>query len=71
MAPRKSLQTILVPKNRFSEKEAISWINSRRYKDNRKDETVAHYRFHQKEPTKKREYETVLLPNWVLLVYTK
>lgn len=72
--PRKKkgvIQTVLVPKNRFTKEQAIQWIESHGYKNKKIDETKAYYRFRQQEPNKKGVYYTVFLPNWVHLVYSK
>lgn len=73
MAPAKKkknvLQTVLVPKNRFNKESAIKWILDHKYKNNGIDETEHYYRFRQAEPNKKKKYYTVVLPNWVHLVY--
>lgn len=65
------LQTVLVPKSRFNEQQAIRWIESHGYKNNGIDDAGRYYRFRQAPPSKKKEYYTVLLPNFVHLVYTR
>lgn len=70
-AKKGKLQTVLVPKSRYTEEQAVKWIKLQGYKNNGIDETREYYRFRQKPPNNKKEYYTVLLPNFVHLVYTK
>jgi hypothetical protein len=63
------LQTILVPKSNYTEKEAIKWIEQNKYKLLKIDETTNFYRFRQTIPGKNVKYYTKTLPNGIKLVF--
>jgi len=62
------LQTILVPKAKFSAAEAIDWVRDHQYHHHKLDITDRFFRFRQHAPEHGRYY-TVTLKNGVELVY--
>jgi len=62
------LQTILLPKSKFSLPDAIRWIISHRYIADKVDVTDRFYRFRQMTPLPGGIYRTRTLPNGVQLV---
>jgi len=68
---RKSIiQTVLVPKSKFTSKEASEWIRKHKYIHKKIDSTGHYYRFRQTKPNGKRsDFYTVPLNNGVKLVY--
>jgi hypothetical protein len=62
------LQTILVPKSKFSLPDAIHWVRTHRFIADKVDTTDRFYRFRQMTPYPGGEYRTKTLPNGVELV---
>lgn len=63
------LQTVLVPKDRFTLPNAIKWVGLNGYKIKKVDETRNFYRFRQTEPLSDVKYFSKVLPNGVELVF--
>ena len=62
------LQTILIPKSKFTYNEAIKFLEDHNYSHRKVDETDHFYRFRQSPPGFKRYY-TKTLKSGVELVY--
>lgn len=62
------LQTILIPRAKFSVTEAIEWVRDHQYHHHKLDITGNYYRFRQHAPVR-GSYYTVSLKNGVQLVY--
>jgi hypothetical protein len=62
------LQTILIPKVKFSLPDAVEWVRDHHYNHHKVDITDRFYRFRQHTPFK-GSYYTVTLPNGIELVY--
>jgi hypothetical protein len=62
------LQTILVPKDKFSLSEAYVWLANHHYSHHKIDITEHFYRFRQNDPHG-GSYYTVRLPNGIQLVH--
>jgi len=62
------IQTILVPKSKFSLSEASIWVSEHKYHSVKVDITEHFYRFRQHSPAGGRYY-TVTLPNGIELVH--
>jgi hypothetical protein len=65
------LQTILFPKNKFSNLEAIKWTRDHGHIVHKIDLTDKFIRIRQKQPFPHGEYYTITLKNGVELVYEK
>ena len=64
-----TLQSVLMPKNKFNKKEANVWIKKNNYINKKVDETKNYYRYRQVPPPKdKVKYYFVNLPNGVKFV---
>lgn len=50
------VQSILLPKSKFTEKEAMGYMTLKKKKISKMDETVNFYRFRQLEPIKGANY---------------
>ena len=70
-----TLQSILVPKSRFSLEEAKKWILDNKYKvsyyGKQYHETKRYYRFRQHKNRRGKTYYIKKLPNGVKLVFYK
>ena len=64
------IQSVLVPKDKFSKSEAIKYIKEH-FKYKKIDETTSYFRFRQFDPTKNSKYFTKVLDNGVELVFEK
>ena len=64
------ISTILFDKRRWSVPKAKKWLASHGYSSRKVDVTTNYYRFRQHVPNPNRRYYTVMLPNYVHLVYT-
>lgn len=62
------LQTILVPKSKFSLAEAVAWVRDHRHSHHKVDISGNYYRFRQHTPAHHGRYYTVTLKNGVELV---
>jgi hypothetical protein len=65
------LQTILVPKSKFSCVGAHNWAYQHGFKHDKIDDEGNFYRFRQMSPLPNVSYYTQTLPNGVELVYAK
>ena len=65
------LQSIIVPKNKFSKKEAIEWVINHKFHIYKIDTTDRFYRFRQKEPRPHGQYYTISLKNGIELIHEK
>lgn len=63
------LQTILIPKAKFSLSDAIDWVSSHHYSAHKVDITDKFYRFRQHTPYHMGSYYTITLPNGIELVH--
>jgi hypothetical protein len=63
------LQTILVPRSRFSLSEATHWVMEHKYHAVKVDVTEHFYRFRQHDPLGSGRYYTQTLKNGIELVY--
>ena len=66
------IQTILIPKNKFSLKEAEKWIVKNKYKKSfygkKVDITENYFRFRQESPLKFKNYYAKRLKNGIIIV---
>ena len=62
------VQSVLIPKNKFSLPEAIRWLIIHKYKITKVDITHNYYRFRQQEPNNKKKYYSLVLPNNIILI---
>jgi len=62
------IQTVLIPKEDFTLKEALQWLDDHNYPHKKVDITEDFYRFRQMTPMKGGRYETKTLPNGVEIV---
>lgn len=62
------VQSIVFPKSKFSQREAIKWIYEHKYEVHKIDITPNFYRFRQHEPSPGAKYISKTLPNGVILV---
>lgn len=65
------LQSIIIPKSKFTKREAIQWMINHKYHVYKIDVTDRFYRFRQREPRSHGNYYTVSLPNGIELIYEK
>jgi len=65
------LQSIIVPKNKFTKRSAIDWIVRHKYHIYKIDETKNFWRIRQKDPKSHGQYYTIKLNNGIELVYEK
>lgn len=63
------LQTILMPKSKFSLSEAVAWVSNHHHSHHKVDITDNFYRFRQHTPAHHGRYYTVKLKNGVELVH--
>lgn len=66
------LQTIKLPKSKFTRKDADDWIKKHKYKvryRGKKDSSKLYFRYRQVEPDKSRKYYSKKLPNGVILTF--
>lgn len=63
------LQTVLVPKDKFTLTKAKTWVVSHGFKAPKVDSAANFYRFRQATPKASAKFYTVSLPNGVELVY--
>ena len=61
------VQSVLIPVNKFTLKEATDWLLEHKYRLRKVDVTEDFYRFRQSEPSRGMYY-TKTLPNGVRLV---
>lgn len=70
-----TVQSVIIPKSKFTEKQANSWIKKNNYSDKGKRiknyKTTEFYRFRQRPPShfKKDSFKTKKLKNGVGIVY--
>lgn len=64
------LQTILIPKDKYSLAEAIFWLRSHNYPHPKVDITDKFYRFRQHTPEAHSKYYTMSLRNGIEMVHT-
>jgi len=62
------LQSIIVPKKKFSKNEAISWAIDHGHHVYKIDETERFWRLRQREPRAHGKYYTVTLPNGIEMI---
>lgn len=62
------VQSVLIPKDSFTLKQAREWVKTHGYTGLGVDVTEDHYRFRQMTPRKDGRYRTIELPNKVKLV---
>jgi hypothetical protein len=63
------LQSIIIPKSKFTKREAIDWIRKHNHHIYKIDITDKFYRFRQREPRAHGKYYTVSLPNGIEMLY--
>jgi hypothetical protein len=63
------LQTILIPRSKFSLSDAVVWMKEHNYEHHKVDITGNFYRFRQVAPEHYGRYYTVKLPNGIELVH--
>lgn len=64
------IQSVVFPKSRFTQKQALKWLYEHGYKYNKIDITHNMYRFRQHDPSG-LSYYTKVLPNGVHLIVEK
>ena len=64
-------QSIVFPKSKFSQREAIKWLLDHKYHYIKVDITPNTYRFRQHEPSPGMNYYSKTLDNGVILVIAK
>lgn len=62
------VQSVLIPKDLFTIKEAREWARSHGYSAMGVDVTEEHFRFRQMNPRRDGRYRTIELPNKVKLI---
>lgn len=62
------VQSVLIPKSKFSKKEAYSFLKEHNFKHSKIHTTEQYYRFRQLEPNKSADYKVKTLPNGVKLI---
>ncbi len=62
------LETILVPRKKFSLADAVRWVADHKHSHHKVDVTGNFYRFRQHAPAHHGRYYTTTLPNGVELV---
>jgi len=67
--PKKTLQTIELPKDKFTLREAKSWLKDNGYAYHYWRTTTNYIRFMQCPPIIGSTYHSIKLPNGVILVY--
>jgi len=65
-----TIQSVLIPKETFSLKDAIKWIMTNNYELNKIHETNNYYRFRQTIPEPNSKYVSKKLPNGIVLIAT-
>jgi hypothetical protein len=69
--PRSGIQTILVPRDRFTTSEAKHWLRTHGYNHNEMRYTSNFMRFMQTNPIAGNHYVTETLPNGIELVFMR
>lgn len=67
--PKKTLQTILIPKNKYSLREAKKWLKEHSKANSYIRETKNYYRAMQTVPIVGSDYYTSKLSNGIMYVY--
>lgn len=62
------IQTVLLPKKKFSLPDAIAWVSRHGFRSHKVDITGNYYRFRQMEPMYGGKYRTKTLTNGVEIV---
>ena len=62
------VQSIVFPKNKFSQSEALKWLYAHKYHFYKVDITPNTYRYRQHEPSPGANYISKTLDNGVILV---
>lgn len=62
------IQSILIPRNKFTAKEAIDWVLQHNYQPLKIHVTKNYYRFRLSLPDAKAHYYSKILPNKVELI---
>jgi uncharacterized protein YdaT len=62
---------VIFPKNVFTQKKAIGWLEKHNYDHGKIDVTDNYYRFRQSDPSSGSSFYTVRLPNGVELICEK
>jgi len=57
------VQSVLIPRNIYTKKEAKRWIKKHKYKIKKVDITDRFYRFRQTPPKQYQSFRTQLLPD--------
>lgn len=65
------VQSIVFPKTKFSQSEALKWLLSHKYNYSKIDITPNTYRFRQHEPSPGASYYSKTLENGVILIIIK
>jgi len=66
--PKKTLQTIELPKNKYTLRSAKKWLKDNNFVNSYYRTTVNYYRFMQSFPIRGAGYYSRVLPNGVILV---
>jgi hypothetical protein len=69
--PTQGLQTILMPKDRFSKESSKLWLKSHGYRYGNMRQTTNFFRFMQTSPIEGVRYVTETLPNGVELIFMR
>ena len=62
------VQSVIIPKSKFTKQQAKKWIIDNNFKLKKIDITPNFYRFRQRLPQKNRQYFTVRLTNGIELI---
>lgn len=65
------VQSVLIPKNKFSLQEAQKWLINNGFTVKKVDVTENNYRFRQHQPNKQKKYFIKTLDNDIKLVIMK
>lgn len=60
--------TVLVPKNKFTIRDAVNWVNNNNFKTTKIDISDNYYRFRQSVPRNYARYYSKKLRNGIVLV---
>jgi len=69
--PHSTVQSVIFPKNVFTQKKAVEWLRKHNYDHDKIDANNNYYRFRQSEPIPGGSFYTVRLPNGVELICEK
>lgn len=67
--PTSGIQTIQIPKSKFSIKQAKEWLKTHKYRYDTWRYTPEFYRFMQNRPVENANYYSKKLPNGIILTF--